>query len=541
MKRLLAFLIILSTLKIIAQPANNNCASATNLTVNGNLLCGQTLAGANIQANECTVSYGGGTSGASVWYSFTATQASMVLNFLMTNTPGCFPIISVFGPFASVAGGCGTAGVFGVPCGGAPAYNWTTNNNYQGAETSFYLLSNGDSGNHPLLTGLTPGSVYLIRIQGASGGGFGGCGATLPNFCISVATPAANSSPPNASAINACGVTFTGTTNGGYYNNGAENGGGFGQLDNNAGTTCPSCVTAGDDVNFVINNISWYTFCASSAGTWNVQFSVSNCVLATPNNGAQIAVFTGTPTALTQVWQSTPACGGLGNGQVPSGCSVTSSNFNVAAGQCAYMCVDGFAGDACDYSIVLTNVLGGCNVLPVELTGFTAQCVKGKLVCEWETATEKNSDYFTLEKSLDGVNFYPVGEVKAAGNSYNAKKYYLVLKEAFDELAYYRLSETDLNGTRKTFNTVAVKGCEEQKFESWASGNNVNISVTSKIGGTYQVELYNTEGNKVISNTQTFEKGNTTTVIPVEAETGVYLLKIIGDQDIQTKKIFIQR
>lgn len=538
MKKLLTFLIVLSSIKFLAQPANNNCGSATNLTVNGSLLCAQNMAGSNLQASECTVSYGGGTSGASVWYSFTATQASMVLNFIMTNAPGCYPIISVFGPFASVAGGCGTAGVFGAPCGGAPAYNWTTNNNYQGAETSFYLLSNGDSGNHPLLTGLTVGGVYLIRIQSATGGS---CGATLPNFCISVATPATNSSPPTASAINACGVTFTGTTNGGYYNNGAENGGGFGQLDNNMGTTCPSCVTAGDDVNFVVNNLSWYTFCASTAGTWNVQFSVSNCVLTAPNNGAQIAVFTGTPTALTQVWQSPTSCAGIGNGQVPSGCSVTSSNFNVAAGQCAYMCVDGFAGDACDYSIVLTNVLGGCNVLPVELTGFTARCEKGKLVCEWETASEIDSDYFILEKSLDGVNFYPVGEVKAAGTSYNAKKYFYVLKSALDDVAYYRLSERDLNGTVKTFNTIAVKGCDEQKFVSWASENKINVSVTSKIGGHYQVELYNHSGNLVMTSDQTYAPGNSTAVIPVGVETGVYFLRIIGDQETESKKIFLQK
>lgn len=538
MKRLLTYLIFLSSIKLIAQPANNNCTSATNLTVNGSLLCGQNMAGANLQASECTVNYGAGVAGASVWYSFTASQASMVLNFIRTNTPGCHASISVFGPFASVAAGCSTTGVFGAPCGGAPAYNWLTNNNYQGAEGSFHLVSNGDPGNHPLLTGLTVGGVYLIRIQGGSGGA---CGATLPNFCISVATPATNSSPPTASPINACGVTFTGTTNGGYYNNGGENGGGFGQLDNNMGTTCPSCVTGGDDVNFVVNNLSWYTFCAgASAGTWNVQFSVSNCVLSGANSGAQIAVFTGTPTALNQVWQSTPSCGGLGNGQVPSGCTVTSSNFNVPANGCAYMVVDGFAGDACNYSIILTNVIGGC-ILPVELTEFSAKCVKGKLVCEWGTASEKDSDYFIVEKSLDGVNFYPVGEVKAAGTSNTAKKYYYVMKEALDEIAYYRLSEKDLNGNVKTFKTIAVKGCDEQKFVSWASENKINVSVTSKIGGQYQVELYNHSGNLMLSKEQSYGPGNSTAVIPADVETGVYYLRIIGDQDTESKKIFIQK
>ena len=546
MKRLLIILIILSTIRLAGQPANNNCLNAINLTVNGPLLCGQNMAGSNLEANECTIGYAGGTAtGASVWYSFTATTSSMVLNYINTNTPPfCRPSISVFGPFASVAGGCSTAGVFGAPCGGAPAYNWSTNNNYQGSESPFYLYSNGDPGNHPLLTGLTVGGVYLIRIQGATGGiGGSACGgaATLPIFCVSIATPAVNSSPPAALPINACGVTFTGTTNGGYYNNGLENGGGFGQLDNNMGTTCPSCVTPGDDVNFVVNNLSWYTFCAgASAGTWNVQFSVSNCVLTGANSGAQIAVFTGTPTALNQVWQSPPSCGGLGNGQVPSGCTVTSSNFNVPANGCAYMVVDGFAGDACNYSIILTNVLGGC-ILPVELTDFSAKCVKGKLVCEWGTASEKNSDYFIVEKSLDGVNFYPVGEVKAAGTSNTAKKYFYVMKEALDEVAYYRLSERALNGTIKTFNTIAVKGCEEQKFVSWASENKINVSVTSKIGGHYQVELYNHSGNLVMTSDQTYAPGNSTAVIPANVETGVYYLRIMGDQETESKKIFLQK
>jgi hypothetical protein len=538
MKRLFTFLMILFGLGIFAQPANDNCTNSTNLTVNNPLLCFQNMASSSIQASECTLNYGGGTTSGSVWYNFTATQTQQVLNFILSNSPGCFPTISVFGPFASVAAGCSTAGVFGAPCGGAPAYNWTINNNYQGTENAFYLLSNGDPGIHTLLTGLTVGSVYLIRIQDATGST---CGGTMPNFCISVNTPALNSSIPTASLINACGQTFTGTTNGGYYNNGQENGGGFGNLDNNMTTTCPSCVSIGDDVNFVINNVSWYTFCAASAGTWNVQFAVSNCIISAPNNGAQIAVFTGTPTALNQVWQSVPSCAGTGNGQVPVGCTVVSSNFNVAAGTCAYMAVDGFAGDACAYSLVLTNVLGGCVILPVELTGFSAKCDKGRLTFEWATATEKNSQHFTIEKSLDGKIFIPVGEVKAAGNSSSARKYIFSYKDAYDNLAYYRLTETDMNGSIKIFNTEAVKGCEGKNFVSWAYGNNINISVNSNVASSYQIELYNTSGVLVMSKEQVFEQGSSTISIPTEVETGIYFMRVTGGEETQNKKIFIQK
>ncbi len=538
MKRLFTFLIILSSLGIIAQPANDNCLNATNLTINGADLCGQNMNNATLQGTECFINFGG-VNEHSMWYSFTATQTQHVLNYIVTNSPGCISVLQVYGPFASVAAGCGTGGVFGGVCGGAPAYNWTLNNNYQGAESASYLNSNGDPGNHMLLTGLTIGSVYLIRVQGHT---IGGCGATLPIFCISVDTRATNSSPPAASVINACGITFTGTTNGGYFNNGSENFGGFGNLDNNGATTCGTCGTPGDDVPFVINNVSWYTFCSATACTFNVSFAVSNCVLSPPNNGAQIAAFTGLPGALNQVWISPSSCGALGSAQVPNGCSVNSSNFAVAAGGCAYMAVDGFAGDACNYSLVLTNVSCPCNVLPVELTGFTARCMKGQLVCEWSTATEKNSDYFTLEKSLDGITFYPVGEVKAAGNSNQDKKYVLVLKEAYEEVAYYRLSETALNGDVKTFNTIAMKGCDAtQKFVSWASGDQINISVTSKLAGSYKVELYDLSGNLVISKEQSYSEGNSIVAIPVESGSGIYFLRIIGDDENQGKKIFIQK
>jgi hypothetical protein len=205
------------------------------------------------------------------------------------------------------------------------------------------------------------------------------------------------------------------------------------------------------------------------------------------------------------------------------------------------MAVDGFAGDACNYSLVLTNVSCPCNVLPVELTGFTARCEKGQLVCEWATATEKNSSHFTIEKSIDGRNFYPVGEVKAAGNTNNGKNYILVLREAYEELAYYRLSETDLDGNVKIFNTNAVKGCEGKRIVSWASGDQINIVMNSKVAGNYQVELYDASGHLVLSKEQPFSAGSSTVVIPVEAGTGIYFLRIIGNEETQNKKIFIQK
>ncbi len=55
-----------------AQPANDNCSNATNLTVNAACIAGTTAAG-TVQAGEVTApSCAGGTFNQTVWYKFTA-------------------------------------------------------------------------------------------------------------------------------------------------------------------------------------------------------------------------------------------------------------------------------------------------------------------------------------------------------------------------------------------------------------------------------------------------------------------------------------
>ena len=56
-------------------------------------------------------------------------------------------------------------------------------------------------------------------------------------------------------------------------------------------------------------------------------------------------------------------------------------------------------------------------VLPVELVDFQAETRGEEVVLTWATASEINNDYFTVERSSDGVSFEPIAEIKGAGNS----------------------------------------------------------------------------------------------------------------------------
>lgn len=108
------------------------------------------------------------------------------------------------------------------------------------------------------------------------------------------------------------------------------------------------------------------------------------------------------------------------------------------------------------------NILGArnvevedCTVLPVSVIQFNAVLKDDVVFLGWETLSEINNDYFTVEKSKDGVTFIPVATVLGAGNSNTNIKYKETDPYPYLGLSYYRLSQTDFDGT------VSFSGIEE--------------------------------------------------------------------------------
>ncbi len=101
--------------------------------------------------------------------------------------------------------------------------------------------------------------------------------------------------------------------------------------------------------------------------------------------------------------------------------------------------------------------LTAANPLPIELIHFTAR-PNGKAVdLTWATATEKDNDYFTVERSRDGTRFDPLLRVPGAGNSTETLYYYEVDERPLPGVSYYRLKQTDYDGTFSYSNVVAVR------------------------------------------------------------------------------------
>ena len=113
------------------------------------------------------------------------------------------------------------------------------------------------------------------------------------------------------------------------------------------------------------------------------------------------------------------------------------------------------------------NKKPGSNPLPVELIYFASVCKDDIAYISWTTASEINNDYFTLEKSVDGLNFTFVATIAGSGNTSKVSTYeYIDLVENFssENSVFYRLKQTDIDGNFK-YSEIAATRCLRPEFE----------------------------------------------------------------------------
>ncbi len=105
----------------------------------------------------------------------------------------------------------------------------------------------------------------------------------------------------------------------------------------------------------------------------------------------------------------------------------------------------------------LSNFQIVCNVmLPIELISFDGFNKKENNVLEWSTASENSNDYFTIERSEDGVSWDVIDMVDGAGNSQSNINYSLVDNSYREVINYYRLKQVDYDGQSELFEKIVA-------------------------------------------------------------------------------------
>ncbi|MBI4930429.1 MAG: T9SS type A sorting domain-containing protein [Bacteroidetes bacterium] len=189
----------------------------------------------------------------------------------------------------------------------------------------------------------------------------------------------------------------------------------------------------------------------------------------------------------------------------------------------------------------------GVNPLPAELLSFTGKSNGEENILEWVTASERNNDYFTLERGTDGFNFEKLAVVDGAGNSSTTKHYQSIDKEPFIGINYYRLKQTDFDGSVKYAANIIVidfKQAPHYLFYPNPANNEIMVYTTSLQEENIAIDIADVFGRKMMQQKQLTVKGiNQAESIDISnfAE-GIYFV-IISDMNNKTisQQKFVKR
>lgn len=97
------------------------------------------------------------------------------------------------------------------------------------------------------------------------------------------------------------------------------------------------------------------------------------------------------------------------------------------------------------------------NPLPIELLYFTAEHDGNDVILRWATASERDNDHFTIERSRNGQDFAPILRVEGAGNSDAELEYQERDRWPLEGTGFYRLRQTDTDGNSSVSDVVMVR------------------------------------------------------------------------------------
>ncbi|MEQ8583780.1 MAG: T9SS type A sorting domain-containing protein [Marinoscillum sp.] len=181
-----------------------------------------------------------------------------------------------------------------------------------------------------------------------------------------------------------------------------------------------------------------------------------------------------------------------------------------------------------------------CNPLPVSLLIFEGKVLSGTVLLKWKTVSELNNSFFTLERSNDGQNFEEIAKVDGAGSCKEMRAYEVTDGSGHREwgATYYRLSQTDYDGTHEVLKVIAIGATifssQIKTYPNPAFSESVFYVEGAKADMVWA--LYTISGLQIRS-------GNFNTDNAVSTDgmnSGTYLLKVQNSNGFITKRLAIK-
>jgi hypothetical protein len=191
----------------------------------------------------------------------------------------------------------------------------------------------------------------------------------------------------------------------------------------------------------------------------------------------------GTGTITYQWWGPNGFTSTAANPQIFSATNAINGTYTVTATD-ANGCIDTKAVivdfNSCTYMVVLS----------VSLLNFEAEKTETTTTLKWQTANERNSDVFEVERTTSANDWTRIGIVQAAGNSSKILSYNFIDEHPVHGMNFYRLKVRETGGGYKYTEVKSVLFDERGR-------NNIISAVPNPFGNTLQVNYFTSSGGNV--------------------------------------------
>ncbi|WP_157886784.1 T9SS type A sorting domain-containing protein [Hymenobacter sp. PAMC 26628] len=185
--------------------------------------------------------------------------------------------------------------------------------------------------------------------------------------------------------------------------------------------------------------------------------------------------------------------------------------------------------------------------LAVELTAFAGTIDANSMaLLQWSTATERNTSYFAVERSSDGVYFSEANRMAAAGTSSQSLAYHWPDSKRLTQPTYYRLRQVDLDGTVHYSSSIVLSPVpllarRVEIYPNPSVGKPVQLLLQGFAGETLTLQIADALGRPISIQTLAPMTAQSTTPLPLPTSlaAGTYFITLASSDGPVQKRLIV--
>ncbi|PCJ64826.1 MAG: hypothetical protein COA58_11155 [Bacteroidetes bacterium] len=165
--------------------------------------------------------------------------------------------------------------------------------------------------------------------------------------------------------------------------------------------------------------------------------------------------------------------------------------------------------------------------LPVEFASLEGTRAGKNIVLEWQTASELNNDYFTIEKLNDHKEWEEVNTLEGMGTSNSITDYTYTDNVNATGTVNYRIKQTDFDGASTYSDVIQIEAATISQLSIWPNPATNQLNIYSEQFNSSVVSITNSAGMNISETITYLNQSNEGAVLDISAlASGIYFIKI---------------